>query len=826
MPALAGRRRRAASTVTAVSSRSSTSRRSTWTRTKSRRSSRARGSALLADFARSDSAPPELRLDLKLGRGLRGTATEEDVLEILGERDLAPVFRRIVLEKAPAGSTRLAAYLERELAGARVAPAERGTWLRGLARLDPAAADRVAADAWTRGTVPLDLDDGEAGAYATVLDPDRVRGSEALRAALRRARDIPATALEAATALARAGDPGSAAALVTALLDDCPSCRTPADLAALFGPLGEEGREQLSRLAGATLPFGVSALDALFELEPARAEALGRAGLEAALEAGCVPEALLPSLLAHGIDPFPARRAGRGGARVRPESSPARRERRRGNLAGRLHRSGPGRAARHRRPFVSHVPGRAGVPPRRRPVERTQRRREDVPETGAPENSTESRRLRVVVVGGGFAGLALVRGLRGAPVDVTLVDRRNFHLFQPLLYQVATGGLSPANIAAPLRALVKRQRNVRVLLAEATDVDAAGRRLLLADGSIPYDVLVLATGARHSYFGRPEWEARAPGLKTLEDATGIRSRILTAFESAEREEDEGRRREWLTFVIVGAGPTGAELAGALAEIARHTLKDEFRRIDPSAARILLVEGADRVLGAYDPALSARAAGDLARLGVEVRTGAIVTDVRVDGVTLRLGEADEAIRARTVLWAAGVEGSELGRILAGAAGATTDRAGRVAVGPDLALAGHPELFVVGDLAVFTHQTGKPLPGVAPVAMQQGRFVARTIRARLAGREEGPFRYADKGSLATIGRASAVAEVAGLRFGGYLAWLTWLFVHLLYIVQFGNRVLVLVQWAWSYLTWGRSARLITAPAAKDASRPSGPGTSPVG
>lgn len=420
----------------------------------------------------------------------------------------------------------------------------------------------------------------------------------------------------------------------------------------------------------------------------------------------------------------------------------------------------------------------------------------------------EPRPPRVVVVGGGFAGLTLVRALRRAPVDVTLVDRRNFHLFQPLLYQVATGGLSPANIATPLRALVKRQPNVRVLLADATGVDVAGRRLLLADGEVPYDTLVLATGARHSYFGRPEWEARAPGLKTLEDATGIRARVLGAFEAAEREEDEARRRTALTFVVVGAGPTGAELAGALAEIARHTLRDEFRRIDPSAARILLVEGTDRVLGAYSPPLSARAASDLARLGVEVRTETMVTDVREDGVTLGWGGEDEVVRARTVLWAAGVEGSPLGRVLAAAAGAETDRAGRVVVEPDLTLPGHPELFVVGDLALFAHQTGRPLPGVAPVAMQQGRHVARAICSRLEGRPARPFRYVDKGSMATIGRASAVAEVAGLKFGGYLAWLAWLFIHLLYIVQFGNRVLVLVQWAWSYLTWAKSARLITA------------------
>ncbi len=416
-------------------------------------------------------------------------------------------------------------------------------------------------------------------------------------------------------------------------------------------------------------------------------------------------------------------------------------------------------------------------------------------------------RHRLVVVGGGFGGLTLVRALRRAPVDVTLVDRRNFHLFQPLLYQVATGGLSPANIATPLRALFKRQRNVEVLLAEATGVDVEGRRLLLDDGALPYDTLVVAAGGSHAYFGHDEWEPLAPGLKTLEDATEIRRRVLLAFEAAEREADPDVQRSWLSFVVVGAGPTGVELAGALAEIARHTLRDEFRRIDPSAARILLVEGADRVLTSYRPALSARALRDLARLGVEVRTSTLVTSVSERGVTLGKDGAREEVGARTVLWAAGVTGSPLGRALAEATGAETDRAGRVVVGPDLSLPGHPELFVVGDLALFSHQGGRPLPGVAPVAMQQGRYVARLVEARLAGASLAPFRYRDKGSMATIGRAAAIVEVAGIGFGGYLAWLTWLFIHLLYIVQFGNRLLVLLQWAWSYLTWNRSARLIT-------------------
>jgi len=419
-------------------------------------------------------------------------------------------------------------------------------------------------------------------------------------------------------------------------------------------------------------------------------------------------------------------------------------------------------------------------------------------------------RHRVVIVGGGFAGLETAKALAGAPVEVTVVDRRNFHLFQPLLYQVATGGLSPANIAAPIRTVLKGQRNARVLLGEATGVDVAGRRLLLADGELPYDTLVVATGARHAYFGRDDWERLAPGLKTLEDATEIRRRILLAFEAAEREPDPARQRARLTFVVVGAGPTGVELAGALAEIARHTLRDEFRRIDPAGARILLVEGTDRVLGAYSPRLSARAANDLSGLGVEVRTGTLVTQIEDGRVTLRKGEDVETVAAHTVLWAAGVMGSPLGKALAGAAGAATDRAGRVVVAPDLSLPGHPEILVLGDLAVFTHQGGAPLPGTAPVAMQQGRYAARLVRERLRGRTPPPFRYVDKGSMATIGRSKAVAAVGGLEFGGLLAWLTWLFVHLLYIVQFANRLLVLLQWGFSYLTWARSARLITASA----------------
>ena len=417
-------------------------------------------------------------------------------------------------------------------------------------------------------------------------------------------------------------------------------------------------------------------------------------------------------------------------------------------------------------------------------------------------------RLRIVIVGGGFGGLTAARALRHADADVTLLDRRNFHLFQPLLYQVATGALSPANIAAPLRSIVKRQRNTRVLLAEVRGFDLDRRAALTDAGEIPYDVLVVATGATHAYFGHDAWERWAPGLKTLEDATEMRRRILLAFEKAEETQDPERRRSLLTFVIVGAGPTGAELAGALAEIARRTLRDDFRTIDPGEARILLVEAGPRVLATYPEGLSEKARAQLASLGVDVRLGAAVTDLRDGEVDLKGPAGVETIRAATVLWAAGVAASPLGASLARASGAEIDRAGRVRVAPDLTLPGHPEVFVIGDLMTLADAKGRPLPGVAPVAMQQARHVARSVLARLASRPgPGPFRYFDKGNLATIGRRCAVADLGFVRFGGYAAWLTWLFIHLMYLVQFGNRVLILVQWAWSYLTWNRSARLIT-------------------
>jgi NADH dehydrogenase len=414
---------------------------------------------------------------------------------------------------------------------------------------------------------------------------------------------------------------------------------------------------------------------------------------------------------------------------------------------------------------------------------------------------------RVVIIGGGFGGLNAARTLRRAPVSVTLLDRRNFHLFQPLLYQVATGGLSPANIAAPLRGILSRQRNATVLLAEAVDIDVARRAVLLSDGEVTYDTLVVATGASHHYFGHDEWAPLAPGLKTIEDAIEIRRRLLVAFEAAEREPDREVRRAWLTFVVVGGGPTGVELAGALGEIANDTLKHDFRSINPAEAEILLLEAADRVLPVYPADLSAKAERALGRLGVTVRTDSAVTGIEAHAVAIRRGEREEAIAARTVLWAAGVQASPLGRRLAEATGAETDRAGRLIVQPDLTVPGHPEVFVIGDLALCRDERGQPLPAVAPVAMQQGRYVGRVIESRLRDKAVRPFRYRHRGSMATIGRATAVADLGRVHLSGYLGWLAWLFVHLMNLVGYQNRLLVLLQWAWNYVTRNRAARLIT-------------------
>ena len=414
---------------------------------------------------------------------------------------------------------------------------------------------------------------------------------------------------------------------------------------------------------------------------------------------------------------------------------------------------------------------------------------------------------RVVILGGGFGGLSAAHKLKHAPVEITLLDRCNYHLFQPLLYQVATGSLSPANIAAPLRQILAGQKNTKVLLAEAVHIDAANRRVILSDGAVSYDTLVVATGATHQYFGHDEWEEFAPGLKTVEDATAMRGRILLAFEAAERERDPAKLKAWMTFVIVGGGPTGAELAGALGEIAHDTLSHDFREIDPSQTQIILVEGADRALPSYPPKLSEAARKMLVKLGVMVRTGAMVTNIQSESVTIKEGDRTESIPTRTVLWAAGVLASPLGRILSKEAGATLDNAGRVVVNPDLTIPGHPEIFVIGDLANFSHQTGKPLPGVAQPAIQQGAYVGKLIQARLRNKQLPPFHYFDKGNLATIGRGAAVADLNWLQISGWPAWLIWVFIHLLYIVEFQNRLLILLQWAWLYITFDRSARLIT-------------------
>jgi len=405
-----------------------------------------------------------------------------------------------------------------------------------------------------------------------------------------------------------------------------------------------------------------------------------------------------------------------------------------------------------------------------------------------------------VIVGGGFGGLRAARALRRAPVEVVLLDRRNHHLFQPLLYQVATAALNPSDIAYPIRRIFRSQKNLKVFLAEVKGFDLERKRVLLEDGEQPYDFLIVASGARESYFGNDAWAKDAPGLKTIEDALEIRRRVLLAYEAAERFEDPARHAAWLTFVVVGAGPTGAELAGALAEISRHTLARDFRRIDPAEARVILVEGVDRVLPTFPPELSAKARCHLEKLGVEVRTGARVTAVDEHGV-----EVDgERIEARTVLWAAGVSASPLGRAL----GAPLDRAGRVRVRPDLTIPGHDDVFVIGDLAIL-EQDGRIVPGVAPAAMQEGHHAARNVENALAGRPLEPFHYVDKGLLATIGRGAAVADLGRLQLSGLIAWLAWLLIHIFYLIGFRNRLLVLVEWAWAYVSWDRGARLITGP-----------------
>jgi NADH dehydrogenase len=421
---------------------------------------------------------------------------------------------------------------------------------------------------------------------------------------------------------------------------------------------------------------------------------------------------------------------------------------------------------------------------------------------------------RVVIVGGGFGGLNAARGLAKAPCRVTLVDRRNFHLFQPLLYQVATGALSPANIAAPLRSILHRQRNAAVLLGEVIGFDLAAKTVQLRDGdALPFDTLVLAPGSTHAYFGHDDWAALAPGLKTVEDATEIRRRILSAFERAEREPDPKVRERLLTFVVVGGGPTGVEMAGAISELARQTLRFDFRSINTRDSRIIVVEGQNRVLSTYQEKSSAYALNALHKLGVEARLDCHVVGVHADRVEVkadRPGAEPVGIPTETIIWAAGVKASGLGKLIAAAVGGVeTDRAGRVKENPDCTMGARPDGFAVGDLAIFPGPDGKPLPWVAPLAMQQGEYVAEVIAARLRGDTSPPrpFKYWDKGSMATIGRAKAVAETHGMRLTGYLAWLAWLFIHILYLARFENRVLVMWQWFFNYVTRNRAARLIT-------------------
>lgn len=418
-------------------------------------------------------------------------------------------------------------------------------------------------------------------------------------------------------------------------------------------------------------------------------------------------------------------------------------------------------------------------------------------------------RRRVVILGGGFGGLSAARALAGAKAEITLIDKNNYHLFQPLLYQVATGGLSPADISSPLRGVLKKRKDVRTVMLEAVNIDKENREVVCSDRRIPYDILIVATGAENQYFGQDSWRTIAPGLKTLDDALDIRTRIFMAFEKAELEKDEQRRKSLLTFVIIGGGPTGVELAGAVAEIARDTLKHDFRSIDPTSSRILLVERSERILTTFSPVLSVKATRSLKRLGVEVATGQRVTSIIEGRVIISAGSSETQVMAGTILWASGTKASSLGAVLAGEdRQELLDYQGRVTVMPDLTLPGHSEIFVIGDLATFSHQMGKALPGLAPVAISQGQYVARVIAARIAGKPSpGGYRYRDRGILATIGRSAAVVDFPKLRFSGFFAWVVWLFIHLMQLCEIDNRLQVLIQWAWNYFTRNRGARLIT-------------------
>ena len=429
-----------------------------------------------------------------------------------------------------------------------------------------------------------------------------------------------------------------------------------------------------------------------------------------------------------------------------------------------------------------------------------------------PGKENMSGKHRVLILGGGFGGLVAAQTLKRADAEITLIDKRNFHLFQPLLYQVATGSLSPGEIAAPLRAVLNRQKNTEVLLGEAMDLDPVAKRVVLRDGgAFPYDTLVIATGSRTSYYGHEEWRDVAPSLKTVEEATAIRHKLLYAFERAERAATEAEARAWLTFIVVGAGATGLELAGALAEIASETLRHDFRRIRPEEARIILLEGGPRVLAAYPEDLSARAEQLVARLGVEVHKEVFVTSIDADGVDFKHGDTTGRYDAKTVLWTGGVETTEFGKRVASRTGAEIERAGKIKVQPDLTIPNFRDIFIVGDLAYSVDEKGRLLPGVAQVAIQGGRYAGKAILARLEGKPAPPpFRYFDKGDLAVIGRAAAVANIFGFHVSGLPAWLVWLFIHLMYIVQFQSRILVFIEWGFLYLTFSRGARLITGEA----------------
>jgi NADH:quinone reductase (non-electrogenic) len=424
-----------------------------------------------------------------------------------------------------------------------------------------------------------------------------------------------------------------------------------------------------------------------------------------------------------------------------------------------------------------------------------------------------SNRHRILILGGGFGGLVAAQTLKRADAEVTLVDKRNFHLFQPLLYQVATGSLSPGEIAAPLRSVLRRQKNTEVLLGEASDLDPMERRVVLRDGAVfPYDSLIVATGSETSYYGKDQWRDNAPSLKTIEEATAIRHKLLFAFEQAERSATEAEARAWLTFVIVGAGATGLELAGALAEIARETLRHDFRRIRPEEARIILLEGGPRVLPTYPEDLSAKAEKLVTNLGVEVRKKAFVTDVDENGVSYKHDDGNQRLDAKSILWTGGVTATSFGHRLAMRTSAETDKFGKIKVLPDLTIPNYPDIFVVGDLAHVVGKDGKLVPGVAQPAIQEGRYAARVILSRLKGQPKpAPFHYFNKGDMAVIGRAAAVADIFGIHVSGLLAWLSWLFIHLMYIVQFQSRVQVFIQWGFEYLTFSRGARIITGPTA---------------